>query len=58
VRHNVPGKRILEEGWWLVDFRMKYNFMFEGDQGMGMLIKPWFQRVPIGRESGRKRVRV
>jgi hypothetical protein len=51
----MPGRRVLDEGRWPVDFRMEKMRRGEGDEGTDRMIEMWIERVAVGRKSEHKK---
>jgi hypothetical protein len=47
----MPGRRVLELGWWLEDFRIENMSRGKGDEGIGRVTEMRIERVAVGRRN-------
>jgi hypothetical protein len=47
----MPGRRVLELGWWLVDFRVENMSRGKGDEGIDRVTETRTKRVAGGRRN-------
>jgi hypothetical protein len=51
----MAGRRVLELGWWPIDYRIYKMRKGEGDEGIDRMIEMWIERVAVGGKSEHKK---